>query len=392
MDTVFWVILIVVAVGIVWWLLNRNSSPKSEPGESATGSQRADGALSSGGAAASAEAAGIAGIATAAGFGRPAEPAAPTTAEEPAQSSAPEASASGRGQSGSTAVPDAPAPSPAPAPAPAPAPQASSTPAASHQDDSQDSRGTARDELRRQDQAEWETQWSEASGGSVPPRATAATTPAAEPVPHAATEPPPNAAEAAPTAPPVHHPEYTEPHAPTLPGAETAAIEEADEVDAGRLHSAAPATAQGARTAHQAIGGTEADGGPAGAGAASSVGVPPEAAAAETRDRAQSSAVVEAGADHGMPAGRPDAEAGTRIPVPESTGHLAADEPYGAGSAAAGADGGGPADYAVKGDAGSMVYYEEGHPDFDQTRADVWFESAAHAEAAGFRAPRRRRL
>ena len=39
----------------------------------------------------------------------------------------------------------------------------------------------------------------------------------------------------------------------------------------------------------------------------------------------------------------------------------------------------------VKGDAGAMVYYEEGHPDYEQTTAEVWFESAAHAEAAGFR-------
>jgi len=46
----------------------------------------------------------------------------------------------------------------------------------------------------------------------------------------------------------------------------------------------------------------------------------------------------------------------------------------------------------VKGDAGSMVYYEEGHPEYEQTRAGVWFESPAHAEAAGFRAPRRTRL
>ena len=70
----------------------------------------------------------------------------------------------------------------------------------------------------------------------------------------------------------------------------------------------------------------------------------------------------------------------------------APEEPYGAGSAAAKADGSGPADYTVKGDAGAMVYYEEGHPDYEQARAEVWFESAAHAEAAGFRAPRRRRL
>jgi hypothetical protein len=75
----------------------------------------------------------------------------------------------------------------------------------------------------------------------------------------------------------------------------------------------------------------------------------------------------------------------------EPAGHLAAEEPYGEGSASAAADGSGPADYTVKGDAGAMVYYEEGHPEYEQARAGVWFESAAHAEAAGFRAPRRRR-
>jgi hypothetical protein len=78
--------------------------------------------------------------------------------------------------------------------------------------------------------------------------------------------------------------------------------------------------------------------------------------------------------------------------IPEASGHLAADRPYGEGSASPGPDGSGPADYSVKGDAGSMVYYEEGHPEYEQTRADVWFESAAYAEAAGFRAPRRTRL
>lgn len=388
MDTVFWVILIVVAVGIVWWLLNRNSSPKSEPGESATGTSRADGALSSGGAAASAEAAGTAGIATAAGFGRPAEPAAPTTAEEPAGAPASVDATSGRGEtsghreSGSSAMP---------APAPASEAQVPPTRDAGDNTGTQDARGTARDELRRQDQAEWETQWSEA-GGSSPARPAAATAPAGGSGTQAAAEPAAGAAEAAPAAPPVHHPEYTEPHAPTLPGAETAAIEEADDDGAGRPDTAATAPARGTGTDHQGVEDPHAEAGPGGAAAMSGGGVPPEAAAAETQDRAQSSAVVETGADHGLPAGQQDAEAGTRVPAPESTGHLAADEPYGAGSAAAGADGSGPADYGVKGDAGAMVYYEEGHPDFDQTRADVWFESAAHAEAAGFRAPRRRRL
>jgi hypothetical protein len=62
------------------------------------------------------------------------------------------------------------------------------------------------------------------------------------------------------------------------------------------------------------------------------------------------------------------------------------------GSASAASDGSGPADYTVKADAGAMVYYEEGHSEYEQTKADVWFESPAHAEAAGFRAPRRRRI
>jgi hypothetical protein len=136
---------------------------------------------------------------------------------------------------------------------------------------------------------------------------------------------------------PAHHDEYTAPHAPTLPGAETAAVE--------------------------------------------------EAGAAETMDRTQSSALVEEGADHHREFTLGQSEA-----AGEPTGHLAADEPYGAGSASPAADGSGPADYSVKGDAAEMVYYEEGHPDYEQTRAEVWFESAAHAEAAGFRAPRRKRL
>jgi hypothetical protein len=67
----------------------------------------------------------------------------------------------------------------------------------------------------------------------------------------------------------------------------------------------------------------------------------------------------------------------------EPAGHLAAEEPYGMGSASAASDGSGPSDYTVKADAGAMVYYEEGHPEYEQTRADVWFESTAHAEAAG---------
>lgn len=137
---------------------------------------------------------------------------------------------------------------------------------------------------------------------------------------HAAEEPPA----------PVHHSEYTEPHAPTLPGAESAAAE------------------------------------------------------AETLQAAASSAATEGSASHAA-APAPEQPA-------EPAGHLAAEEPYGAGSAAPAADGSGPGGYTVKGDAATMTYYEETSPGFEETRAAVWFESSAHAEAAGFRPPRRARL
>ena len=87
MDFVFWIILIVLIVGVVWWLLNRSNSSKATGDDGRTGAApaegiRADGALSGGSAAASAAAAGTAGIATAAGFGRPSEPVPPTTADD----------------------------------------------------------------------------------------------------------------------------------------------------------------------------------------------------------------------------------------------------------------------------------------------------------------------
>lgn len=383
MDTVFWVILIVVAVGIVWWLLNRNSSGRPGGRSPGAGSRSADGAMSSGGAAASADAAATSGIPTAAGFGRPAEPVAPATAEEPIETSAqPDSEPAHRTGSGSSETTAASAPSRpdlAGGTVSAGTPATTGTPATATAATS----GTGRDEVRSQDQAEWETQWSEAGGTASGHDLRDGRKVHGG---HA-----PQEAEAAAAARPVHHPEYTDPHAPTLPGAESAAAEQVDD-DGGR--AAVPHSAAGAATVGDAGSGGAGSRAGAAAGAATSgdaaagQGIPPEAAAAETLDRTQSSAVVENGADHSVPGG-PDGATGSG---PEGTGHLAADEPYGTGSAAAGADGSGPADYTVKGDAGAMVYYEEGHPDFDQTRADVWFESAAHAEAAGFRAPRRRRL
>jgi methylphosphotriester-DNA--protein-cysteine methyltransferase len=38
-----------------------------------------------------------------------------------------------------------------------------------------------------------------------------------------------------------------------------------------------------------------------------------------------------------------------------------------------------------------MTYYDEDMPAYEEAQASVWFLSAAHAEAAGFRPPRRAR-
>jgi hypothetical protein len=401
MEAVFLIILLVVLAGVVWWRLNakKSADARAETGQAertrADGGIRADGALSGGSAAASAEAAGTSGIASAAGFGRPAEPAAPTTAEEPAGTSTraddvPAAGAQHRG-TGPSSFGTATA--------------AGSAEGSGSAEGAGSAEGSVREERRIQDQAEWETQWSEASGSAPAhegeaPRQSAAHREAAAheegavpttPVPPAQSGSdvaPSEAADgAASTSPPIHHVEYTAPHSPTLPGAETAAVEGREDADTADAAPQRPA----AGTSRSDTGNATAS--PGGAG----IGFPSDAAATETQDRAQSSALVEAGADHtqDQPGAMPSAgteRAATEPAGTEPAGHLAAEEPYGMGSASAAADGSGPADFTVKADAGAMVYYEEGHPEYEQTRADVWFESPAHAEAAGFRAPRRRRI
>ena len=74
----------------------------------------------------------------------------------------------------------------------------------------------------------------------------------------------------------------------------------------------------------------------------------------------------------------------------EPAGHLAPTSRT-ARVGAASADGSGPEGFTVKGNASSMIYHEETSPAYEETRAEVWFLSAAHAEAAGFRPPRRTR-
>ena len=180
-----------------------------------------------------------------------------------------------------------------------------------------------------QDKAEWDAQWSDAGSaetGSEKRDAAAgsSTQPGAE-------EP------AAPT----HHAEYTDPHAPTLPGAESAAAESMD-------------------------------------------------AEAETRQRIQSSAATEAGASHeaqphhrepqphhleqGFGAERGFGEQPIhRGRVADVRAAAATDQPYGEGSAAPATDGSAPDGYAVKGDASAMTYYDEDSAGYEDARAEVWF-------------------
>ncbi|GAA3281157.1 hypothetical protein [Paenarthrobacter aurescens] len=68
------------------------------------------------------------------------------------------------------------------------------------------------------------------------------------------------------------------------------------------------------------------------------------------------------------------------------SGHLAVEHPYGTGSSSAPGDA-----YPVKASAAAMTYHDEDTAGYEDAPADVWFESSAHAEAAGFRPPRRNR-
>ncbi|WGZ78290.1 hypothetical protein [Arthrobacter sp. EM1] len=282
--------------------------------------------------------------------GATATPAAASATATPATAAPAAASNEGDAAAGSKAAEPAPA-SPKPALPDLPAAAAETVPA--------------------EQGADWETQWSE--------------TPPAEP--HSMVHPDAAggarsehlAAQASAVAEslPVHHPEYTQPHAPTLPGAESAAAEatesaepaEATEasVEAAEAHTVpAPAAVPPAQSTA---------GSPAAEASTLTAAADTGISAADTRQSAASSAASETAAGHGA----------------EPAGHLAVDQPYGEGSAAPAPDGSGPEGFTVKGNASSMVYHDETSPSFEETVAEVWFLSPAHAEAAGFRAPRRTR-
>ncbi|MFE4541980.1 hypothetical protein [Arthrobacter sp. NPDC056727] len=330
MEWIIWVIVIVLVIAIVWWLLNRNSrgtasdaaryeQVDSRAGTAPEAAARADDSASSATVGPSSDT-----TRTVPETGRLAEPDA--------------------GQAAAEAAPLTGRPSPA-ATRPDPEdvePDIESWEAATARPPAPSAGGDVDDWDDDGDKAEWDAQWSDAASADA---AGAEAGSSAQPA----------AAPAAPT----HHAEYTGPHSPTLPGAESAAAESLD-------------------------------------------------AEAETQQRIQSSAATEAGASHeAMPHHREpqphhlEQGFGSERGFGEQPIHrervapigepAAGDEPYGEGSAAPATDGSAPAGYTVKGDVSAMTYYDEDSAGYEDAKTEVWFLSAAHAEAAGFRAPRRTR-
>ena len=90
-------------------------------------------------------------------------------------------------------------------------------------------------------------------------------------------------------------------------------------------------------------------------------------------------------AEHGQ-----DPAEGARDEDAEETAGLVVslnDAPYGPGSSAALPDGIEPTGFPIKGNADSMLYHVPGSSHYDRTVAEVWFDTAESAEAAGFQLP-----
>ena len=78
----------------------------------------------------------------------------------------------------------------------------------------------------------------------------------------------------------------------------------------------------------------------------------------------------------------------TKIPVVQETPTtkipVAPYAPYGPGSARAGAEGGGPAGWLVKGRSDTRLYYTPDDATYDRTVAQVWFQDEESATRAYF--------
>lgn len=337
MDWIIWVIVIVLVVAIVWWLMNRNKTRNTDSTSSQTTADVRPGELSGATPPAATSpsnsasvpdagvvAAGVAGLAGVTNLGKAAAEGSgpkvdePDTKEPDAEEPTPSAPAASEGTYEAspatadveaeprTAVDDAPAVvasdvQPEPTPGLTVAEPVIATPTVAEP--------VIDEPVVDEPRVDTEAKVHAADAGDVDDWDAGSAAATSEPTPDPAVASESSGADAAAdkaewesswtdaNGTPVHHHEYTDAHAPTLPGAESAAAEDS-----------------------------------------------------------------------------------------AGSGHLAVEHPYGTGSSSAPGDA-----YPVKASASAMTYHDEDTAGYDEAAADVWFESSAHAEAAGFRPPRRSR-
>ena len=92
--------------------------------------------------------------------------------------------------------------------------------------------------------------------------------------------------------------------------------------------------------------------------------------------------------DEATPATAPEpaaAEAAAKEPAVKAPEGASASAPFGPGSKAPLKRGKAPKGHAIKGNADSGLFHTEDSPAYEQTDAEVWFDTVEHAEAAGFK-------
>jgi len=112
----------------------------------------------------------------------------------------------------------------------------------------------------------------------------------------------------------------------------------------------------------------------------------PEAPAAKkaTAKKAADKPVAEKAAAAPKAATLVDAPAADEAPVAEAAPAATKTQPYGPGSKAPLKSGNAPKGHTIKGNADSMLYHTEDSQWYEQTVAEVWFDTVESAEAAGF--------
>jgi small subunit ribosomal protein S2 len=130
---------------------------------------------------------------------------------------------------------------------------------------------------------------------------------------------------------------------------------------------------------------------PADAAAEAPAAAPAEAPAAPAVETPAAEAVADAAPVAASPAAtsadQPDeAAAATKEPAVTAPEGASASAPFGPGSKAPLKSGKAPKGHAIKGNADSGLYHAEDSQWYEQTEAEVYFDTVEHAEAAGFKA------